>query len=277
MTTTENNISTATIDKLLGFPVPEGMTQSDKLVYLAKLAENAERYDEMVKFMHARSEMADNDLTIEERNLLSVGYKNTVGARRASLRIAAVVKAKAERKVKYGDGGDEALLQAQLKLATDYEEEIMRELESVCHQLLDLIQDKLLKIESNSVESIIFYHKMRGDYTRYLSEHQPAAKGELIDQARDAYEAATKLALEELCPTHPTRLGLALNYSVHSFEIVNDADLACKMAQKAFDDAIKALDQCKEEHYRDSTLIMQLLRDNLILWQNSNDRGNVSG
>ena len=35
---------------------------------------------------------------------------------------------------------------------------------------------------------------------------------------------------------------------------------------KAFDDAIAELDSLNEECYKDSTLIMQLLRDNLTLW-----------
>lgn len=38
------------------------------------------------------------------------------------------------------------------------------------------------------------------------------------------------------------------------------------MAKAAFDDAIAELDTLSEESYKDSTLIMQLLRDNLTLW-----------
>jgi len=272
---TSPTVTDLTVSNLLSVPTPDGMNETQKLVYLAKLAENAERYDEMVRFMHTRSKAATTDLSVEERNLLSVGYKNAVGARRASLRIATVVKAKAERKAKAPEADD--VIKAQLQLATHYEKQVMTELEDVCHQLLDLIENHLLKIENNSTESIIFFHKMKGDYTRYLSEHSPTSKQALIEQAKEAYNTATELAEKELCPTHPTRLGLSLNYSVHSYEIVNDADLACKMAQKAFDDAIKALDKCKEEHYRDSTLIMQLLRDNLILWQNSGERKPSSG
>jgi len=81
-----------------------------------------------------------------------------------------------------------------------------------------------------------------------------------------AYKAASDIATGELPPTHPIRLGLALNFSVFYYEILNAPDRACQLAKSAFDDAIAELDSLSEESYRDSTLIMQLLRDNLTLW-----------
>ena len=61
-------------------------------------------------------------------------------------------------------------------------------------------------------------------------------------------------------------MGLALNFSVFYYEILNSPDRACRLAKAAFDDAIAELDTLSEESYKDSTLIMQLLRDNLTLW-----------
>ena len=71
---------------------------------------------------------------------------------------------------------------------------------------------------------------------------------------------------ENLKSTHPIRLGLALNYSVFYYEILNSSDIACKFAKQAFDNAIADLDGLEEDEYRDSATIMQLLRDNLTLW-----------
>ena len=71
---------------------------------------------------------------------------------------------------------------------------------------------------------------------------------------------------ETLKTTHPIRLGLALNYSVFYYEILNTPDIACTFAKKAFDSAIADLDTLEEDEYRDSATIMQLLRDNLTLW-----------
>ena len=86
------------------------------------------------------------------------------------------------------------------------------------------------------------------------------------EDARVAYDAAVGIATQSLPPTHPIRLGLALNFSVFYFEILNSPDRACHLAKSAFDDAIAELDTLSEESYKDSTLIMQLLRDNLTLW-----------
>jgi 14-3-3 protein epsilon len=87
--------------------------------------------------------------------------------------------------------------------------------------------------------------------------------------ADSSSQSATDVAQTELTPTHPIRLGLALNFSVFYYEILNSPDRACHLAKQAFDDAIAELDSLSEESYRDSTLIMQLLRDNLTLWTSS--------
>ena len=107
----------------------------------------------------------------------------------------------------------------------------------------------------------------KGDYYRYLAEfatgndRKSAAESALV-----AYKAASDISMTELAPTHPIRLGLALNFSVFYYEILNSPDRACRLAKAAFDDAIAELDSLSEESYKDSTLIMQLLRDNLTLW-----------
>ena len=94
--------------------------------------------------------------------------------------------------------------------------------------------------------------------------------------ANKSVKNATDVAQTELTPTHPIRLGLALNFSVFYYEILNSPDRACHLAKQAFDDAIAELDSLSEESYRDSTLIMQLLRDNLTLWTSS-DGGEPEG
>jgi len=230
----------------------------EESVYLAKLAEQAERYEEMVENMKVVAS-ADQELSVEERNLLSVAYKNVIGARRASWRIVTSIEQKEESK------GNEA----QVKLIKEYRQTIEKELGKICEDILEVL-DKHLIASAQTGESKVFYHKMKGDYHRYLAEFAISEKRkESADKSLEAYKAATEVAQTDLAPTHPIRLGLALNFSVFYYEILNSPDQACHLAKQAFDDAIAELDTLSEESYKDSTLIMQLLRDNLTLWTSS--------
>ncbi|KAK8642762.1 hypothetical protein V6N13_012094 [Hibiscus sabdariffa] len=226
-------------------------------VYLAKLAEQAERYEEMVEFMEKVSASADiEELTVEERNLLSVAYKNVIGARRASWRIISSIEQKEESR-----GNDD-----HVTTIRDYRAKIESELTSICNGILKLLDSRLIP-SASSGDSKVFYLKMKGDYHRYLAEFKTGAeRKEAAESTLTAYKSAQDIANAELAPTHPIRLGLALNFSVFFYEILNSPDRACNLAKQAFDEAIAELDTLGEESYKDSTLIMQLLRDNLTLW-----------
>ena len=148
----------------------------------------------------------------------------------------------------------------------------------ICEEVLKLLEAYLIpKAKKNAenrggesdqgAEAPVFYLKMQGDYYRYLAE--VAAKedrGKVVKKSQDSYDEAYQLSQESMQTTNPIRLGLALNFSVFYYEIVGDQEVACKLAKSAFDDAIADLDKLKDESYKDSTLIMQLLRDNLTLW-----------
>lgn len=145
--------------------------------------------------------------------------------------------------------------------------QVEKELETICQELLKVLETHLLPGD-HSAEGQVFYWKMAGDYWRYLAEFASGddrkAKAE---SAKQKYEEATKVASSKgLPPTNPIRLGLALNYSVFFYEILNLPSEACSLAKTAFDDAISELDSLQEEQYKDATLIMQLIRDNLTLW-----------
>ncbi|KAG5245802.1 hypothetical protein OIU77_019530 [Salix suchowensis] len=226
-------------------------------VYMAKLAEQAERYEEMVEYMEKVSSSIDNEeLTVEERNLLSVAYKNVIGARRASWRIISSIEQKEESR------GNED----HVSLIRDYRAKIETELSSICDGILKLLDSRLIPTASSG-DSKVFYLKMKGDYHRYLAEFKTGAeRKEAAESTLTAYKSAQDIANAELAPTHPIRLGLALNFSVFYYEILNSPDRACNLAKQAFDEAIAELDTLGEESYKDSTLIMQLLRDNLTLW-----------
>lgn len=225
----------------------------DDLVQRAKLAEQAERYDDMATAMKLVTE-ENVELSNEERNLLSVAYKNVVGARRSSWRVISSIEQKS-------DSADK-----KQNMAKCYKQKVEKELQDICNDVLELL-DKFLIKKATSIESKVFYLKMKGDYYRYLAEVACGdQKQEVVKKSQDAYEEAYEFAKSKMQPTHPIRLGLALNFSVFHYEILNSPEKACSVAKTAFDDAIAELDTLNEDSYKDSTLIMQLLRDNLTLW-----------
>jgi len=242
-------------------------TDRDGNVYLAKLAEQAERYDEMVEAMKAVSKIEEVELSVEERNLLSVGYKNVIGARRASWRILSSIEQKEKSK---GNSDHEAHI-------VSYRKQVEDELTSICEDILGILDSNLIPA-SSSGESKVFYLKMKGDYYRYLAEFKVAEdrKG-AAESSLLAYKAASDIATTDLATTHPIRLGLALNFSVFYYEVLNAPDQACNLAKNAFDEAIQELDTLSEESYKDSTLIMQLLRDNLTLWTSESEESAREG
>jgi len=209
------------------------------------------------------------ELSVEERNLLSVAYKNVIGARRASWRVLSSIEQKERERA-----GDSEIDKISLVMA--YKNKVEKELDTICDEILRIIKESLLK-HANTPESKVFYHKMSGDYWRYLAEFKTGKeRTEAANEAKEAYTQAQTVAMgseeeEGLPPTHPIRLGLALNYSVFFYEILNKPEKACELAKTAFDDAIAELDQLQEDSYKDATLIMQLLRDNLTLWTSDAD------
>lgn len=125
-----------------------------------------------------------------------------------------------------------------------------------------------LAARTTIVETLVFYLKMCGDYYRYLAEINPDSAGKKDDATNSSkfYKDALLCASTCLEPTHPTRLGLSLNMSVCHYEILDQKKEACALAKEAFDLAIAKLDSLNDSNYKDSTLIMQLLRDNLTIW-----------
>ncbi|KAL3371630.1 hypothetical protein AABB24_008262, partial [Solanum stoloniferum] len=238
-------------------PIPENLSR-EQCLYLAKLAEQAERYEEMVQFMDklVLNSTPAGELTVEERNLLSVAYKNVIGSLRAAWRIVSSIEQKEESRKN----------EEHVHLVKEYRGKVENELSQVCAGILKLLESNLVP-SATTGESKVFYLKMKGDYYRYLAEFKIGdERKQAAEDTMNSYKAAQEIALIDLPPTHPIRLGLALNFSVFYFEILNSSDKACSMAKQAFEEAIAELDTLGEESYKDSTLIMQLLRDNLTLW-----------
>jgi len=154
--------------------------EREELVYDARLAEQAERYEDMVTYMKmvARTK---KELSVEERNLLSVAYKNVIGAKRASWRVLSSIESKEAEKA-----ASSGMSESKVETIVAYKKRVESELDSVCEEILEIIKDNLIGT-AVSAESKVFYHKMSGDYHRYLAEFK-------VDEARDEAAANAKKA-----------------------------------------------------------------------------------
>merc|ERR1712086_301489 len=233
-------------------PDPSSLNREDAL-YMAKLAEQAERYDDMVNYMRRIVDLKipANKLSVEERNLLSVGYKNMMSVRRTAWRTVQQYHEKNQE-----DGNQEAASQDS-KYSDHISQEVFALINEVVSEIVNVYvngdnkceEDKDGNIDS---EVVVFFKKMEGAYK---------------NAAFAAYESAQEQA-KSLPSTNPIRLGLALNFSVFHYEICEQKREASDLAKEAFDTAIDHLDTLADDEYKDSTLIMQLLKDNLTLWNN---------
>ena len=154
-------------------------------MYMAKLAEQAERYEEMVEFMEKLVTGATpaGELTVEERNLLSVAYKNVIGSLRAAWRIVSSIEQKEESRKN----------EDHVVLVKDYRSKVESELSDVCGGILKLLETNLVPSASTS-ESKVFYLKMKGDYHRYMAEFKVGdERKEAAEDTMNSYKAAQVL------------------------------------------------------------------------------------
>ncbi|KAH8742404.1 14-3-3 protein [Diaporthe sp. PMI_573] len=227
--------------------------ERENKVFLARLCKKAERYDDMASYMKEVATIG-SELTCDERDLFSKAYKHVIETHRTSWRTI-----EKEEGSKYVDA------------IVKYRSKIELKLEMVCQDVLKVLDDYLIP-NAAVCESKVFYHKMKGDYNRYLAEFAPGEKCRAATAtAREAYKIANDAALTEMKSTHPLLLGLALNYSVFYLEVLKRPDRAFHLAKQALTDAIAELDFSSKISYPDSLIIMGLILDNLTLWALSKD------
>jgi 14-3-3 protein epsilon len=233
----------------------------DKEVYLAMLAEQCNRYEDMSSFLDDMVASKKEGLTSDERNLLSIAYKNTISLRRTALRTLLAYEMKEKKKTE----------SAYLSYIMEYKKKLEDELIDLCTKIIKNIDAYLLP-KSADDEARVFYHKMKADYFRYIAENiEGDSKKTFSDNSLKSYEEASEIA-KNLPITNPIRLGLALNFSVFHYEVLNNQDLACKIAKDTLDQANKDMAgvDMDEDENKDAQSILSLLSENLNMWTNEN-------
>ena len=234
---------------------PKNYTR-EEYIYLAKLYERAERFPDMVKSINKFVEL-EPKLTKDERNILSSGYKNIISDKRASWRLLNSLEKKEEKK-----NSPQA---SYIKLV---KKNIEKELNDICNEV-QMVIDKYLVPNATDSETKVFFLKLKGDYYRYKCEFATEKDfDDACSKAEKVYKEAYDIANKDIPISSSTRLGLALNYSVFFYEIKGLKEEACIIAKNAFDESLKVLDDLEKSKPKDTILIIQLLKENLILWSN---------
>jgi len=234
------------------------MSNVEEKIFLARVAEQAERFEDMVDFLEQVLVVKGADVTSDERNLLSVAFKNLISSKRAACRTIAAI----EQNPKYAKFSD-----ALAKYKTEIEEKLTGD----CQKVVDMINKKVLAKQCDG-ESKAFFVKMVGDYYRYIAENAKGAQLEQVKQnALKAYNEANQIALP---PCNPIKLGLALNFSVFHYEVMKNHKAACELADRALQEALDKIDELEEDDFRDAKSIIELLKENLTLWKEEEDGGN---
>merc|ERR1719480_609021 len=235
------------------------MTSSvEEHIFLARVAEQAERFEDMVDFLAKVLDQKGAEVTSDERNLLSVAFKNLISSKRAACRTIAAI----EQNPKYSKYSD---------ALANYKAGIETKLTDDCQKIIDMINNKVLAKECAG-EAKAFFVKMVGDYYRYIAEN---AKGQLMEKVKQnalkAYNDANQITLP---PCNPITLGLALNFSVFHYEVMKNHKAACELADAALQDALDKIDELEEDDFRDAKSIIELLKENLTLWKEEEEGGN---
>jgi hypothetical protein len=233
------------------------MSTTEESIFLARVAEQAERFDDMVNFLKPVLDAKAGDVTSDERNLLSVAFKNLISSKRTAWRTISAI----EQNPKYGKFG-ESLAQ--------YKKKIEDALYKDCEMIIDLIKTKVLS-KTVENEAKAFFVKMVGDYYRYIAE---TAQGEKLEEVKQAaLKAYTEANAITLPPCNPIKLGLALNFSVFYYEVIKDHKKACALAEESLQSALDKIDELGEEDFRDAKSIIELLKENLTLWKEEEEGG----
>ena len=228
----------------------------EEYIYLAKLYERAERFPDMVKAINKFVEL-DPKLSKKERNILCSGYKNIIADKRSSWRLLNSMEKKEEKK--------NSSQIANIKLI---KKNIEKELNDICNEIQSVL-DKYLVPSATDSESKVFFLKIKADYYRYKCEYATGKEFvEACSKAEKVYKEAYELANKDIPISSSTRLGLSLNYSVFFYEIKGLKEEACNIAKNAFDEAMKVLDDLEKFRPKETILIIQLLKENIILWSN---------
>ncbi|OHT04575.1 14-3-3-like protein B [Tritrichomonas foetus] len=227
----------------------------EMLYYQARVAEKLERPQDIIDTMNKLISHKPG-LNSKEREIFFAGYKNSINSVRGAIHLFEVY---------LHDESDEIDLTRRNHIQ-NYINKYVNQLNDLCLQAISTI-DEVLILEAIENDACISYQKMRADYLRYMAEFKTGEDRDIcVKKSEVSYQAALQLARRYLRPSDPLYLGLALNYAVCEFEMLNKRKEAIDFAEKVFNEAVKTLNELDEANYNESTSIMQLIREDITQW-----------
>jgi 14-3-3 protein epsilon len=312
-------------------------TRREQLVCTARLAEQIECFRDVADAMASVVKEAAGDLSLEERNLLAVGFKHLVVGDRISWKKLGEIQqgfVSLTDKKKNDDGSSKH--KKMMAAAHQYRNAIEERIIANCDQIILLLKQHILPLahpalakivpeivessknfrskgfetveaclkaqlqervltrmdvvgdlDSRAGENLVFYYKMIADYYRFLAEIslEREEDGEDFDEQEHLrpvssngsgtgashqslcfYYLATQIGKLHLPPSHPVRLGLALNFAVFYYEIVQKPEHAYRVAESSYDYAVSEFSGADKSVFKESEYIMQLIKENLRQW-----------
>lgn len=230
----------------------------EKNIYMALLAQQCSRYEEMFKYLEDLLIKRNKDFSKKERELLAYGYVSYIKSKRKSLHIVMAYETKEKK-------NENSIF---ISYIQEYRRTLETDLTQSCQKIIYIIDSLLVKKAENN-EAKIFYKKLKGDLNRYIAEY---AKDELREKVmRDglvSYQEAKNLS-KDIPIMNEILLGLILNMSLFYYEVINERKNAIKIADECMIKVDKELPNFDEDNENNKVImaLIGLIKENLENWK----------
>lgn len=224
---------------------------------LALVAQECGTSEDMASFVEQLIKASPKDLSQQDKTLFSMAYKNMIGSKRNTLLNINGYEIYCQEKEKHDI----------LPSVRAYKKIVEDELAKKCQNVIDLIDNYLLK-KAGDDESFLFYHKMKGDFNRYIAENvQGPLRKKVSEEAIECYKKASNYGAK-LEPINPIVLGNSLNFAIFYCEIMKDNNMAKQIANDAYTKANEALGKVDQNDakYNEAIELVNTLKENIDSW-----------